>query len=418
MKVKALRQICSHPKLTQLIPQKETVKSTRYARLVVDTKQEEVLRIFLECLKSQPDRRAKRLFNAFSVEFDELSDEEQRAFSDPFYKELQAAQALFSSNMGNYDTTFADASCKLKDIHACLDKLAKDHYACAKKQERYVIQASHQHEGIKEGLARFQKLNDTSYPHSVVQLDNSPKMVIIGTPRLDRDNTLNRFFSVMIEEEVDVIVALNTAGDWEWAIPYHEQEHIETVELKGYSISCERQQILYEGSIVANMPKEVEELLDEMPERRRDELLKQYRPRIIERDFIVRETKTKKERKITQLHYENWPDRQAAPDLEGWWILLRRQLELQKGSIAIHCQGGIGRTNAHAILTALVSEITAQKESKRDLGNMTINVPLTMFRLKEQAPRLGGLVVPKRFWQIYAMVERYYLEIEQKSPSD
>lgn len=432
MQIKSFKQVCNNPRLHDLlaVSRRDKVRSSDFAQKLLNTKQEELFRLFLagvyENRNSERRGDAKRLFRAFSKQFEHLSETEKRQFTDSFHKEVQKVSSVFIRKTTSLDGRFEDATFALKDLKHLLKKLRERDYKLAAKQEAEVNRYSIKQDHIRDGLREFQDLNDRDYPHSVIQLDNSPKMVIIGTPRHDRENTLNRFFSIMIDEKVDVIIALNTASDWEGAIPYHEVDHVESIAIEGYTITVNEANTLYEGHVAANFPEKVKKTLEDMSETEREEKLrsrklKEYRPRVIERVFDITNTRTGRTRKLTQLHYENWPDRQAAPDLDAWWILLRRHLELQKGTIAIHCQGGIGRTNAYAILTCLVSEINALYESKADLANATFNVPLTMLLLKEQAPRLGGLVCGKRFAQIYEMLYRYYIEmsaLEEKSVSD
>ncbi len=416
MKITTVKAIC--PQLLALFPEKRKIKSRSFALKVLDTKQEEVFRTFLTCLYDQRSSKyknvSKRMFRAFFDGFENLQIEEKRQFSDPFHKEIQKVFNVYAQRDSSLDPNFASDAFRLQDLDVVINELKKDDYKLATRQETDVNRISAKNKHIRHGLIKFQQQNITDYPHSVIELKNCPKMVIIGTPRYDRTDTLNRFFSIMIKEEVEVIVALNTASDWEGAIAYHAPEHVEQVKIDGFSIAYAGSWLLYEGHTTANMPEVIQDAFQELPETRQQEYLAQYRPRIIERRFLITDIKKGKERTLTQLHYENWPDRQEAPDLDAWWVLLRRQLELQTKSVAIHCQGGIGRTNVHAILTCLVSELNALKEAHADLKTATFNVPLTMYLLKQQAPRLGGLVCGKRFAQIYELLLRYYLAMLEK----
>ncbi len=403
MRVHAFKRICRDPRFEALLLHKHKVKSRTFADRLVETNQEELFRLFLSSVyERRTSHDAKRLFKAFVRRFDKLPEEQQRTLSDPFHKELEKVKSVFSKHVKVFDDRFADADFVLKDLKSIVDELKDGKYKRARKEEEEVNRVSLRNKEICRGLAHFQSANDKAYPHSTVQLNDSPKMVIIGTPRHDRADTLERFFSVMIKEDVDVIIALNTPGDWEEAIPYYEHEHIGSIKIDGYTLERERyDKVLYEGSVEANMPLNVKKALDKMSESERMLVMKKYLPRVVERVFWIRDDSLGSWRKITQLHYENWPDRAEAPDLEAWWVLLKRQLELQNGSICIHCQGGIGRTNAHAILTCLISQLDAKKQD-------IFNVPRTMYQLKQQAPRLGGVICAKRFGQIYEMLLRYY----------
>jgi protein tyrosine phosphatase len=431
MYVKAFTRICAKPQLQELVAatrSKDKIRTKKFVENLLNTKQEELFKVFLGCLYEKRDSNeyrdtSRRLFRVFSEAFDGLGDEERRQFTDSFHKEVQKVSAVYARRTSSLDGKFETATFRLKDLEKRLKKLQESNYKRAARQEADVNRYSLKHEGIQRGVEEFQRLNDTDYPHSVIQLDNSPKMVIIGCPRKDRPDSLTRFFSIMLEENVDVIVALNTSVDWEEAISYYEPHHLNSVQIDGHTISCKKSVLLYEGRIAVNMPPKVQKELSELSPSDRYALLiseryEKYRPRVVERTFEIRENSTGLTREITQLHYKNWPDRQASPDIDGWWILLQRQLELlegKNGALAIHCQGGIGRTNVHAILTCLVSEVNALAKANANLEKATFNVPLTMLRLKEQAPRLGGMVSGKRFAQIYEMLLRYYREVEQKA---
>ncbi len=402
MRVQAFKRICKDPRLEQFLVHKHKVKSRHFAGRLIEANQEDLYRLFLASVyEKRTSHDAKRLFKEFIKLFNKLPEEKQRSLSDPFHKELEKVKSVFSKHLRGYDENFTESDFLIKDLPVIVEELQATKYKRARKEEEEVNKVSLQNKEILRGLAHFQSANDKAYPHSIVQLNESPKMIIIGTPRHDRQDTLEHFFSVMIKEDVDVIIALNTPSDWEEAIPYYEHEHIGSIKIDGYTLERERyDKVLYEGEIEANMPLSIKKSLDKMTESERMLVLKRYLPRIIERIFWVRDDALGSWRKITQLHYENWPDRAEAPDLEGWWVLLKRQLELQKGAICIHCQGGIGRTNAHAILTCLISQFNAKKDE-------VFNVARTMYQLKEQAPRLGGVICAKRFGQIYEMLLRY-----------
>jgi len=403
MRVQSFKRICTNPQLEALVHKKSKIKSRTFAERLVKENKEPLFHLFLDSIYTKRSSHdAKRLFKAFIKEFDKLPDDKKRALSDPFHKELEKVRSVFIKQTKACDARFEESDFTLEELETIVQELHETNYARAKKEEEEVNKQSLRNKEICRGVANFQAANDKAYPHSVIQLDESPKMVIIGTPRLDRKNTLRDFFSIMIKEDVDVIVTLNTPEDWEEAIPYYEHEHVESLQISGYTIEREvHDHILYEGKEEANMPQGIKRMLSHMSDTTRLTVESKYLPRIIERVFWIKENAVGSWRKITQLHYENWPDRREAPDLDAWWALLQRQLELTSGSIAIHCQGGIGRTNAHAILSCLISQLKAA-------NNEVFNVPRTMFRLKEQAPRLGGVICAKRFGQIYEMLQRFY----------
>ncbi|MBS0638170.1 MAG: hypothetical protein JSS12_11730, partial [Verrucomicrobia bacterium] len=233
MKVTPFKQICHRANLQELLSKqqsKDKVRTREFVKTLLDTKQEALFREFLDCLyeqrKTENKGAAKKLFRNFSKRFYRLSPEEQRIYSDPFHKKIELLATMYAKATKASSETFADAEFKVKDIEAVIEKLKKDDYRLAAKQEMAVNRQAAKDRKIGRGLKDFEYRNEKDYPHSVVQLDHSPKMVIIGMPRQDRQDTLNRFFSVMIQEKVDVIIALNTASDWEEAIAYYEFEHL------------------------------------------------------------------------------------------------------------------------------------------------------------------------------------------------
>lgn len=240
MRVSTFKNIFSYKALRTLpvCTKKNKVKSRFFADCLLRTKEEALFKLFLRGLyevrdehsKKQP---AKRLFREFLKRFERLSEEEKRNFSDPFYKELQKVIGVYERKKSPCDDRFKEAAFLLADLEALLPKIQRDNYKLCQEQESKVIRCSNKRHSVRQGNATFVSLNDKAYPHSVMQLDASPKMVIIGTPRHDRNDALTRFWSIMIEERVELIVALNTAGDWEQAIPYHEPDHIASLKLAG-----------------------------------------------------------------------------------------------------------------------------------------------------------------------------------------
>lgn len=258
------------------------------------------------------------------------------------------------------------------------------------------------------------------YPINVIQADNSPKMVVVGTPRTDRDNTLHAFFKKVIDEKVQVIVALNTAGEYPQDIAYYEDVHLSTVDVDGWKAGCIGKNTLYCGKKASHLPLHEYTRIDTLSDKEReiallDDALSPFRPAIIERTLKLTHATTGQERTLTHLHYKNWPDNQQAPDLEALWVLAKRHTEILRNelmpSMLIHCFGGIGRTNCYALLSWVLREIEVLGKEGKPLADAVCNIPKMMFRLKQQAPRLGGTVFGERFVQIYAIADRFFKHV-------
>lgn len=247
--------------------------------------------------------------------------------------------------------------------------------------------------------------HEAGFSYDVIQIKNSPRMVVHGTPRSDLDDCANEFYNMILNENVKVIVALNTFSDWKKAIHYYNEEQLLAANT-GWKITCSEPKVLYEGAVATNIPKKIREqvatvALDDIS-------LKPYRVRIEERTLTAQ--KNGKTRTITHLHYVNWPDLNEAPDLVALELFIKRQESLSEKTnkpISIHCQGGIARTLDYALMIWIRKEIREANKLGEQVDEKPFNLPEMIYDLKKQAPRLGGSLKGERFRLIYGATARY-----------
>jgi len=115
--------------------------------------------------------------------------------------------------------------------------------------------------------------------------------------------------------------------------------------------------------------------------------------RIVERRFLVRNTKTRDERTIVQLHYENWPN-YGVPDLslfQTYLDLVDENSAHSSSPILVHCVAGIGRSGTLVAAHSLRKELLA--------GKTEISIPQRICELRKQ--RRSLVTTPKQFQCIY-----------------
>lgn len=391
-----------------------------------DTSRERFLTLYLRRLQAlesgQYKERAGSLFKQFLSALEKSPECERKKLSDPFYKLVESLTATFNWVLDSKIEVQSVGKIPLYNypflqFSKIAEQAMSGDVALMVEQEQTVHAHAQKNPEMRRAIQEFEKSNKKGYPYSIIQAGCSPKMVIIGTPRSDRQDTVNRFFQVMLEQNVTLIVALNTPSDWDKAIAYYTEENLRAVRINGKTISCIEEKELYCGKVAANLPSKERQKLESLPPNEQElfllsDELECYRPRIIERTFQVSDG-----RKITHLQYLQWPDRSAATDLDALLVLVTRQMQVLKnepGAIGIHCQGGIGRTNYFAILTWLLFEIESMHQKGVDVDEAIFNIPEMMYQLKKQAVRLGGHISGLRFGHIYFMADAYYKTLRIK----
>lgn len=119
--------------------------------------------------------------------------------------------------------------------------------------------------------------------------------------------------------------------------------------------------------------------------------------RLVKRSFIATQQTTNEQHKVTQFHYEGWPDHCGAPDhelLETLHKVVEQELVERKISIdapiTVHCAAGLGRTPTFAISNYLRHELIKRIASGEKIEEITLDIAKTIFEFKKQRPSLLG----------------------------
>lgn len=138
---------------------------------------------------------------------------------------------------------------------------------------------------------------------------------------------------------------------------------------------------------------------------RSDEVLGTYgNHRLVRRTFSAYHRRTGERRKITQLHYENWPDN-GIPNLALFSKLLDAAEEspLERHSpITVHCSAGIGRSGTFVACHSLRKGIRRARENGIKISESTLNIPEAVMHLRMQ--RKWMVATPGQLQTIYQVV--------------
>ncbi|MCE5294736.1 MAG: hypothetical protein LLF94_09020 [Chlamydiales bacterium] len=263
---------------------------------------------------------------------------------------------------------------------------------------------------MKQRKEAFTEKTKTTFGYSTIPSfdpnDSSQKICTSGTVRSDKDNCCEDYWSMVLKEDIGVIVQLNTLSDWNKAVDYCSEEELAklTPKLK-CTFVCEKVETLYEGTFATNIEKSARKAHADTP--LDSEVLTPYRARIEERSIRIIEGKN--ERVITQLRFVNWQDHYHAKDLKAFDVLMKRQEALRRflhKPIAVHCQGGVGRTGEFVHVLAAMREI--DNIPVQDLPNAHLNLSNLYWKLKTHAPKLGSKPSPERYAEIHQIVYNYF----------
>ncbi|MBS4168636.1 protein-tyrosine phosphatase family protein [Parachlamydia sp. AcF125] len=102
---------------------------------------------------------------------------------------------------------------------------------------------------------------------------------------------------------------------------------------------------------------------------------------IVERTFVF--SKEGKEiRRVTQLHYINWPDFEA-PDDAIFEVFLKKVFEKHiEGPLLCHCSAGVGRTGTFIAIHSLCTEINEKIHQGKSLKEIYVNFPERIMRMR------------------------------------
>lgn len=293
---------------------------------------------------------------------------------------------------------------KFPDSNLEVSKLldaANDEY-CPHEIEQLILDHAAQDEAMKERAKTRKARHEAAFSYDVVRTKKMAKLLVCGTPRSDRENCLADFYKMLMQEEADVVVTLNTFSDWNKAIRYYDADVLSSLQDE-MKVTVVSEKVFYRGLTATNLPKGRQE------EPRESEALSEYRVRLEERAIKIESNG--KERTITHLHYVNWPDHEEAPDEKALSLLLDRHMELPGASV-VHCQGGIGRTLGYVQTLYLRHKLKREQQKGSHIDSVQINIPKFTYKMKEQAPRLGGSPKSHRMAQVLRMTYAYAQQLK------
>lgn len=202
---------------------------------------------------------------------------------------------------------------------------------------------------------------------SIIELRN--KRYISTQEPLEK--TISDFFNLIIQENVQTIVCLvncvkeSKNEQTKKSVRYWEAQP-DALKLKnGYEISLAETQKDYCDQQIAE------------------------RTFIISRDGL-------EIRRVTQLHYMNWPDF-GAPDDEIFEDFFKRVLEKHhEGPLLCHCSAGVGRTGTFIAIHSLFDEVNEKIQNGMSLSDIFLNFVETVIRMRTYR---GKLVQTKEQYQ-------------------
>jgi len=135
---------------------------------------------------------------------------------------------------------------------------------------------------------------------------------------------------------------------------------------------------------------------------------------IVKRSFIATHS-TQAPHKITQFHYQGWPDHCGAPDHELLSLLQKvvdeeiAARKLSKNSpITAHCAAGLGRSPTFAISHLVGREIRERLNNGEKLDAIKIDIIGKIFAFNTQRPH--QLTDPDQWQSVFLSIRRMYLE--------
>jgi hypothetical protein len=330
---------------------------------------------------------------------DLLIDEKERSRKET--KKKVAAQEAQNMEISQEELgKFPEATTALSQFGALSNDIQKLQEMKAKVDLR-----SEKSQLISEKKKKIEEMKDPVETNRFLdmegQLENSQKMVLVGVPKRQIED-VQRYWEMIVKKNVPLMVSLCSSCQWQEIMPFWKRGKIDRIaeklkETTGTTIACEGKKVLYVGK---------ETVLDKG---------KQRQVKIIERTYTLTD-KDGNKRTATHLHYLHWPDHEVAPNLEAFDVLVKRRHELVNNldaPIAINCQGGIGRTGELALFECFKHEIDHQQKMGKSLDEITLNLPETIYGLRQFAPHLCGSEI-EQLAQVCQFVDRYYQELQSK----
>ncbi len=107
---------------------------------------------------------------------------------------------------------------------------------------------------------------------------------------------------------------------------------------------------------------------------------------IVQRDFLAINSDTKEERKISQFHFQNWPDFEAGPSTE-LLIKLIKIVDVSHPSdqkpLTVHCAAGMGRAGEFIAMRALIRKVQKQLAKGKKIDECKVNLPKIIYKMRD-----------------------------------
>lgn len=399
MRIELIRTIFTNEQLQQQLLAGEAQNGNDAAmaqnmrKCLKDEHTQQYVHQFIACIESQKGTQLERATSFLLTAFLKDIKKEEGQIPEALQRSIDKVAAVYKKEPITSPGTFTGHELPISKFLP----IAEDYYDPLEIETLLKDHAT-QDPVMQERLKARDERHLKAFSYDVLTTSETPKLIVCGTPREDRANCLADFYKMLVQEECDVVVALNTFSDWTKAIPYYDE-----AVLKALQVTVESVKILYKGTVATNLPKKlrekgVEVALD-------DDSLDAYRVRIEERR--IRVEVDGKVRTISHLHYINWPDHKAAPDEIALELLLKRHMDLGGLTSVIHCQGGIGRTLGYVQHLYFRHIINREYQQEGTINNLGINIAERTYGLMLQAPRLGGFPKPDRMAQVLRMTHKY-----------
>ncbi|MBS0636078.1 MAG: hypothetical protein JSS12_01070 [Verrucomicrobia bacterium] len=235
----------------------------------------------------------------------------------------------------------------------------------------------------------------------IVDIPGCQKSLYVPHPYSDA--LIGRYFDTVLAHKMPALITLCSPYEHKDVVPFWEDR--EVVDPQGRPISCRKlsETVLYKSETMAKVRDETR-LTGVVPE--------DFYPRVVERRLQI--TRGDEQFETVHLHYENWPDHQEAPDIEGLELLLDRKDALvgsREEMIMVNCKAAIGRSGAFFNADCGRGRVQALVEEGIPFDQMSLNMGDMMRKVRYFRPILSGNV--SQLSQAMECIARYYQSLQK-----